>query len=67
MRKKLDEGEIKTLQGIFVKSGAIDFGKQLIKKYATQAETILQTIDFKNEKSKLGIQALITKISDLKI
>lgn len=67
MRKKLTESEINELQNVFITSGAIAFGKELIEKYAQQAEDILEKIHFDNEESKLDIQMLITQISHLKM
>jgi geranylgeranyl pyrophosphate synthase len=48
----LDDNQIKDLQKMFYDNGAIDFVKSLIKKYAEQAQHILDEISFEDEYSK---------------
>lgn len=67
MKKKLNAEQIKGLQNMFHHSGALEYGKQLIKKHAESAEKTLAKIPFKDESARKGLQALITKISNLKI
>jgi len=65
--KKLTDTQIKKLQKMFYDSGAIDFVKSLIKKYAEQAQHILDKIIFEDETSKLAFGSLIKKIWDLSV
>lgn len=44
--KRLDAKEIQKLQDMFASSGAIDFGKTLIKNYTSEAEKSLRLIHF---------------------
>ncbi|MFA5747878.1 MAG: polyprenyl synthetase family protein [Candidatus Absconditabacterales bacterium] len=67
MGRKLSDDEILNLQNIFQSSGAIDFGKELIKKYSDKAQSILDQIKFSNVSSQQEIAHLINKISTLKI
>jgi geranylgeranyl pyrophosphate synthase len=67
MWRKLSDDEILNLQNIFQSSWAIDFGKELIKKYSDKAQSILDQIKFSNVSSQQEIAHLINKISTLKI
>jgi len=66
MKKKLDDKQIKELQDMFERSGALDYGKKLIKQHAESASTTLANIAFTDETARQGIQTLINKIADFK-
>lgn len=61
--KILNNEEIKKLQEIFQSSGAIDYGKNLIKTHLNTAQTILNTINFTNPQSKEFFSSLLKKLS----
>ena len=63
----LTDIQIKELQKMFNDNGAIDFVKSLIKKYAEQAQHILDEIYFEDNNSKLAFGHLIKKIWDLSV
>ncbi len=60
--KTLTDSQIKELQKMFYNNGAIDFVKSLIKKYAEQAQHILDKISFEDEPSRLAFESLVRKI-----
>jgi geranylgeranyl diphosphate synthase type II len=61
MGKPLDKDQIISLQEMFEKSGALDFGKKWIREYSQKARDILDKIAL-NEEAKAGILALIKKM-----
>ncbi len=63
----LTDNQIKELQKMFYDNGSIDFVKSLIKKYAEQAQHILDEISFEDEYSKSAFWSLIKKIWDLSV
>lgn len=65
--KNLTDIQIKELQKMFYDNGAIDFVKSLIKKYAEQAQHILDKISFEDESCKLEFGTLIKKIWNLSV
>jgi len=67
MGKNLDQNEIKMLQNIFETSGAIDFGKSIIKKYVDKAQYIVNQIPFENKSVRVAFDYLIEKISNLSV
>ncbi|MCF7835011.1 polyprenyl synthetase family protein [Candidatus Gracilibacteria bacterium] len=65
--KNLSGYRIKKLQNMFQKTGAIDFGKDLIKKYADESQHILSKIQFSDQNYKMFFESLINKLSSLAI
>lgn len=65
--KSLDENQIKQLQKMFHENGSIDFVKAIIKKYAEQAQHILNEIHFEEEISKLALWKLIKKVANVSV
>lgn len=63
----LNDEQIKEVQKMFYDNGAIDFVKSLIKKYAEQAQHILDKISFEDKSSKLAFEFLIKKIWNLSV
>ena len=65
MKKKLNKEQIISLQEMFERSWALEYGKGLIKKHTDVAEKTLAKIPFKDEAARKGLHSLITKISDI--
>lgn len=63
----LNDIEIRELQKMFSDNGAIDYVKSLIKKYAEQAQHILDKISFEDDNSKIAFGILIKKIWNLSV
>ena len=67
MKKKLTQTQIKSLQDMFEKAWALDYGKNLIKEHTQKAAEIREKINFQDPVAAKDLQALIHKIADLKI
>jgi len=64
MGKKLDNEQIKALQTVFEKSGAIEFGKKMILEFSQKSKDILAKIEFKDS-AKESLLMLIKKMEKL--
>lgn len=67
MGKPITNTQISQLKTMLQNSGAIDYGKDLIKKYGSQATNILEQIEFTDTSYKLAFEKLIEKIIGIEI
>lgn len=62
--EELSQENMEKLQQIFSESGALEFGKELIKKYVNLSNEFLEKVDFANQDCKIWLKSLIEKIGD---
>ena len=62
--KSLNEEQIKKLQEMLDNSGAISFGKEMIRDFIGKAQSAFDQIAFSNDKIKQWLGNLIKKISN---
>ena len=59
MGKRLSKTQIDELRQVFIDSGAVEYGKQKIEEYLSQAEKLLEKIDLPIAAHKDDFQAVI--------
>lgn len=60
----LTKNDMEKLQSIFSESGALEYGKKLIRNYVNVSNEFLEKVNFVDQNCKIWLKSLIEKIGD---